>query len=100
MAFFPLLYIFLPRTSLTDVCHVIRPGLTDRVHGISCARMAGLPDSVCEIAADKSKELEDNNQKADKERRSMQMQRILRFLTSTDPHPAAHIVQYARKALE
>jgi len=65
------------------------PGLTDRVHGISIARMAGLPDSVCEVAAEKSRLLEDKDIAAQSARREKQLRTLLTLLSKPNTSSAA-----------
>ena len=97
------LYLYFCLLSLTLRFPSHRSGLTDRVHGISCARMAGLPASVCELAASKSKEIEDTDQ-ANLAKRKIQHIRSLFVALQKAQHQdsevnATQVVQYARDFL-
>lgn len=75
------------------------PGLTDRVHGISIARMAGLPDSVCSLAANKSQKLEDDDNARQLMRKEKQARTLLSLLAREDVSDArpAKILMLARR---
>jgi len=70
------------------------------VHGISCARMAGLPASVCELAASKSKEIEDADHANLAKRKTQHIRNLFVALQNKDSAVnVTQIVQYARDLL-
>ena len=84
-------------TKLTSGAFAFRPGLTDRVHGISCARLASMPESVCALAAEKSKVLEDSDNYQILERKATLAQRLYTHLISDARSDNTSVVQLAKQ---
>jgi len=84
---------------IPDITFLYRliPGLTDRVHGISIARMAGLPDSVCRLAAEKSQHLEEADQSLRMKQLAIRCRLLLRHLNQPEETEASMIIDLARR---
>lgn len=59
--------------------------------------MAGLPEQVCQLAADKSQALEEADQKTINSKRNEQTRKLLARLSQASSSDDTQIVQYAQK---
>ena len=62
--------------------------------------MAGLPERVCQLAAEKSEALEKADQKLIQDRRNAQMQNLVTKLSQHDSGNITRVVQLAKKLIQ
>jgi DNA mismatch repair ATPase MutS len=59
--------------------------------------MAGLPERVCQIAAEKSEALENADQKLVRDRRTAQLHSLVSQLSQAEPANTTQVIQLAKK---